>query len=1701
MSVTFSNTRTIKLPMGEQTARLPTIIHCYLLTLCLKDGPVAAVIMANVVANVASLMSGATVLLMGNLAIGAKASIISKLSVVPRLQPRRDRALTEARSHSRRDVVPRGATMAMAKEVAKKKKTPKKPPKQNAYAVTMKNSVPSEVTTTSGGERENHGNVSKTVISGLEEEGTYNRFSCFAVHSKMAQSTNAESKPTEGLYTDTDPDARSEIITDVTIMMPGKAGTMMMEVKVDPGAQPSCIPLHKFKTLFPHLCRDGLPREGLLDNTLNEFQSYNGGDMTCYGHLLIDVKDRVTKKYHPIRFYMMNTDVPRILIRHAAAYWLGLVKVLCVNKAPRIKRQVASIDKKSDFKAKSGHFRTSTSNSASSSQKKQTTPKTVTSGASNIPSPRMHSFEDAKLQARKKATGVRPGRDVDVSDGEQHSEDETSATTGKEPKTSKQSNSVHSGPNKKITDNVKDGPFSNNTGSNSNAKHGPKMKHTSKKAPRRKYYRPSDDTKTFQINSKGHLQCVQDPKLIHRSNDKGKLPGSREASIYHEPGTVSCKTVEDLKKLYPNSFDRLGSLKGAYNIRIDPSVKPATHARRKVPIKSKEAIDKELDFLIEEEIITEQVEPTPWVSSVTFPRKPNGEVRVCLDPSNLNKAIIREHHKLMTVEEIAHELAGATVYTKADALKAFLQIHLTHEASLLTTFNSHRGQLRFLRMPFGAKMSQDVFQLRMDAILEQCPGVIGIHDDMVIFGVDQEDHDANLINLLNICQKEGLVLNSKKLELRRERVTFFGAEYSAEGMHPDPKKVQGITEMTAPTDKQQLQSFLGMVNYMGTFIPNLSHHTEPLRAMLKKDNVFHWEDQQTRSFQQVKTLIAKANTTPLRYYDRDLPVTVQADASLRGLGACLIQKHKGKDQPIAFASKSLTDAKTRYANIERELLAIVFACQRFSTYLLGRSFIAESDHKPLEMIAMKNLANAPPRLQRMLLELQRYDVTIKYRPGKEMQLADALSRCPARASQEIKLDMRVDYIAFTKPWIEKLKDSTQRDPILATVYQLTQQGWPHQRRHVPRLARRYWDFRDELSTDDGLLLKGPRLIIPGELQEEYLSRLHEGHLSANKVQENAKQHMYWTGIDADIEDYTKRCQECIKRSQVPKEPLQPHDIPEGPWRKLGMDYFAFDGSSYVLICDYFSKFPFLYRAKTSFWSLRDRLIDLFSIEGYPDEIVSDNGPPFQSKEFAKFLSGLGIKHTTSSPGYPCSNGFIERHIQTVKTMLSKSSNTRSFQEVLADLRTTRIGTGLPSPAEILHGRNLTTRAQAEIDIKPIRSVLQERQLKMMLDHDTSRRAKKARPLVVDERCHVLGPGNKWIDAFITGITDSGRSYETQVEATGKQLTRNRSHIRPRGPDIPHMHASFLPRNAVPSAASDGNAPSERENSVISGRHLVANGQKTVLSGNRKGSTKQTNTSQVLVSETVPDRRVQQSRRVKMTRFGDDPVASTVSIPSRRQPGRDTSTRNRRDFKLNVTDPDLLIPIKQTRVNKRHSDLREPQPSSSDSQPASSQPVSETTTSESSVSLPSSPSGSSCTASTSTSGTDSSSSSETSSESSSQPSSNASSPETSSSASTSRSTSPELLQMERSFNSLLAGTRDRQSHPVTRSQMDNLRDQQQLITVLKQVASQPQNQPRPVSAPPVANMPLPPYPRRRPSDKGSTKQVQAENANVPRKSSD
>ena len=311
---------------------------------------------------------------------------------------------------------------------------------------------------------------------------------------------------------------------------------------------------------------------------------------------------------------------------------------------------------------------------------------------------------------------------------------------------------------------------------------------------------------------------------------------------------------------------------------------------------------------------------------------------------------------------------------------------------------------------------------------------------------------------------------------------------------------------------------------MGNFVPHLSHHTEPLRAMLKQEAVLAWDEMANASFQKIKDLIAKSATKPLRYYDRRKPVTVQVDASQRGLGACLLQD----GQPIAYASKSLTDTETRYANIERELLAIVFACQRFNTYVLGRPFTVESDHKPLEMIHQKSLASAPPRLQRMVLQLQRYDVTMQIQTRE----GDAAPRC-------------TEQVPLTSFWgnqtgYESRLQCLQQD--LDSQTQGYHQGRPHSWHGLPAHSAGVATPKEAYSANgQGILgLKRPALHRRGTapdgpqncqfrpaLHEEYLQRLHQGHLSATKVQQNARQHLYWPGLDADIADYTRRCQECI----------------------------------------------------------------------------------------------------------------------------------------------------------------------------------------------------------------------------------------------------------------------------------------------------------------------------------------------------------------------------------------------------------------------------------------------------------------------------------------------------------------------------------------------------------------------------------------------
>ena len=207
-------------------------------------------------------------------------------------------------------------------------------------------------------------------------------------------------------------------------------------------------------------------------------------------------------------------------------------------------------------------------------------------------------------------------------------------------------------------------------------------------------------------------------------------------------------------------------------MHLDPSISPVQHARRKVHIECKEQIEKALQKMEDLQIFTPVTEPTEWVSSITYPRKPHSTIHICLDPKDLNRAIIREHYKAPTLEEISHKLLGATIFSKLDAKDGFWSIHLDTPSSYLTTFNTHKGRYRFLHMPFGLKMSQDVLQMRMVHITDSLPGVIAIHDDICVYGKTQKQHDIHLLQLLKTAKAKGLVFNSRKCHISQKQITF-----------------------------------------------------------------------------------------------------------------------------------------------------------------------------------------------------------------------------------------------------------------------------------------------------------------------------------------------------------------------------------------------------------------------------------------------------------------------------------------------------------------------------------------------------------------------------------------------------------------------------------------------------------------------------------------------------------------------------------------------------------------------------------------------------------------------------------------------------------------------------------------------------------------------------------------------------------------
>ena len=393
-------------------------------------------------------------------------------------------------------------------------------------------------------------------------------------------------------------------------------------------------------------------------------------------------------------------------------------------------------------------------------------------------------------------------------------------------------------------------------------------------------------------------------------------------------------------------------------------------------------------------------------------------------------------------------------------------------------------------MPFGIASAPEVFQRRMHELIEGLSGVEVIADDFVTVGFSdtEEDaiasHDHNLEAFLKRCEERNLKLKNEKLKLRQPQVPFIGHVATPEGLCVDPHKAQAIQDMPVPQDVAGVQRLLGLAQYLSKFLPHLSDITKPLRELTQKETDWEWGPTQQAALQNLK---AAVSTTPvLRYYTVNEEVTLKCDASQTSLGASLLQN----GQPVAYACRALTDTETRYTQIEKELLAIVYACTHFESYVYGRDVVqVETDHQPLVSIVTKHLNSAPSRLQRMLLRLQKYNLNVKYKKGKEIFLADTLSRAhppEVHACEFAKQLETIDHAeSLTMPGkqLHRFKQFSHEDTVLKPLRETILRGWPNSKSGVPESIHAYYDIRDELTIQDDLIFKGQQVVVPSALRK------------------------------------------------------------------------------------------------------------------------------------------------------------------------------------------------------------------------------------------------------------------------------------------------------------------------------------------------------------------------------------------------------------------------------------------------------------------------------------------------------------------------------------------------------------------------------------------------------------------------------------------
>ncbi|KAJ8375814.1 hypothetical protein SKAU_G00063940 [Synaphobranchus kaupii] len=744
--------------------------------------------------------------------------------------------------------------------------------------------------------------------------------------------------------------------------------------------------------------------------------------------------------------------------------------------------------------------------------------------------------------------------------------------------------------------------------------------------------------------------------------------------------------------------DEVGKLPVTYTMKLGPEAQPVITPARRIPIAMRGKVKAELDRMTSLGVLGPVSEPSKWVSSmVATHKKKSDEIRICIDPRELNKVLKRPHHPMRTVEEVAAQMPHSTVFSTLDAKNSFWQIPLA--------------------------------------------------------------------------------------KFRLNEISYVGHIFTSNGLKPDPSKTKAINEMPVPENVTALQRFLGMVNYMARFIPNFSKMSAPLRQLTHKDSEWCWFEQHQDAFDALKKSLA--NPPTLKYYNIHKPVTITCDASQYGLGAACLKE----GVPIAYASRTLTQTGMRYAQIEKELLAVVFACSKFNNYIYGKHILIETDHQTLVTILSKPIHTAPARLQRMMLRLQKYTFQLNYKKGKHMYLADTLSRAPMKTTEQHSNEeadfevMSVQHISSSR--LEELREHTAKDKDLQVLCNIIKQGWPKRDVNLPANVRHYFTYGDELTVEDSIVMKGPKAVIPDSLQRDYITILHRGHPGAEATKRRARSIVFWPSMAKDIERETLSCSICNStKPHQQKEPLKLHPVPDLPWSTVATDIFEWNGQHYLVLVDSYSRwFEIELLHNMTSTTVITKLKRHFSVHGSPHKLISDNGAQFTSQRFKEFASTWDFVHVTSSPEFPQANGLAERAVRSAKQLMEKSKRdgTDVFLNLL-NIRNVPRDTTLGSPAERLMSRQTHTtlpicKSLLVPTVKSNDAVEAQLTRKRQSQKLWCDKASKPLKLLSEGQVVRMQTQNEHdIMATVKQVCDEPRFYI--VQSGGQDYRRNRRHLLP-----------------------------------------------------------------------------------------------------------------------------------------------------------------------------------------------------------------------------------------------------------------------------------------------------------------------------------